>query len=181
MNTQQLVSPCILVYCTIFSAVSSFMVRSVKISLTSSSTFLNIAYVLGDLVTWCSNSFILLSMHPWRRCWPMDQKARWEPREAAERAPAQQSGGGISLQSAIRSGGPARGGRGGGGGSHSHVNNYRRVSNYKPPRSANTYSSRVVCARDSFLRAALDALASESRSTVLVCTYPGIVQWTRRQ
>lgn len=46
-------------------------------------------------------------------------------------------------------------GSGGAGRSHSHVNNYRRVSNYKAPlQPADTYSSRVRAARDSFLRAA---------------------------
>lgn len=40
------------------------------------------------------------------------------------------------------------------GAAHSHVNNYRRGSNYKAPlQPADTYSSRVHAARDCFLRA----------------------------
>lgn len=42
---------------------------------------------------------------------------------------------------------------GGGSPGHSHVNNYRRGSNYKAPRPADTYSSHVRAARDSFLGA----------------------------
>lgn len=80
---------------------------------------------------------------------------RWPPERE------QQSGGGISTcsQSTIRSGergSEERGaGRRGPARAHSHVNNYRRVSNYKAPlQPADTYSSRVRAARDSFLRAA---------------------------
>ncbi|KAI8428043.1 hypothetical protein MSG28_002337 [Choristoneura fumiferana] len=50
---------------------------------------------------------------------------------------------------------------------HSHVNNYRRGSNYKAPlRPADTYSSRVRAARDSFLRARGQP-ASHHRSSML--------------
>ncbi|KAL4712795.1 hypothetical protein ACJJTC_011865 [Scirpophaga incertulas] len=65
------------------------------------------------------------------------------PVRVSERA--QQSGGGISA---------GRNQRFVPWPSHSHVNNYRRVSNYKAPlRPADTYSSDVRAARDSFLRA----------------------------
>lgn len=103
--------------------------------------------------SWSNSKFM------WWCRWPACTKRlqRW----AVERV--QQSGCGIltRAQSTIRSGG-VRGNR-----AHSHVNNYRRVSNYKAPlQPADTYSSHVRAARDSFLRAldgprfAADAAAS---------------------